>query len=91
MLGSREWRSVVYENQTGLFGDDLTKRADASPRVLDWFRERLRTAFGHVSAAQLVRNTKGNPLYYLIWAGPHAKGLTGANYILGRKQKLRAL
>jgi three-Cys-motif partner protein len=85
-LGSAEWRDLVYEKQTDLIGDTMAKRGDAALRVLEWYRERLRRAFGHVSPAQLIRNTKGLPLYYLIWAGPHAKGLDGANYILGRKK-----
>jgi len=31
---------------------------------------------------RLIRNTKGGPLYYLIWAGPHPAGLPGANHIM---------
>lgn len=83
-FGSGEWRGLVYEKQTTLLGDSVSKRGDAARRVLEWYRERLKASFGHVSAAQLIRSTKGNPLYYLIWAGPHAKGLVGANHILGR-------
>jgi len=35
---------------------------------------------------RLITNTRGNPLYYLIWAGPHPKGLDGANHILGKSK-----
>ena len=86
-FGSDEWRDLVYEKHADLLGDATSKREDAASRILKWYRGRLRAAFGHVSPAQLISNTKGNPLYYLIWAGPHAKGLVGADYILGRKRR----
>jgi len=86
-LGSGEWRELVYERQMDLLGDKVAKREDAAGRVLGWFRGRLGEAFGFVSPAQLISNTRGNPLYYLLWAGPHAAGLKGADYILGRKQR----
>jgi hypothetical protein len=44
--------------------------------------------FGHVSTARLIKNTRGNPLYYLIWAGPNSKGLTGAEYILSKGERI---
>jgi hypothetical protein len=31
-----------------------------------------------LSTARLIRNTRASPLYYLIWAGPNATGLKGA-------------
>ncbi len=85
-FGSSEWRSLVYEQRTDLLGTQTVKRSDATDRILQWFSNRLKEAFGHSSTAQLIKNTRGNPLYYLIWAGPHPAGLTGANYILGRKK-----
>jgi hypothetical protein len=59
-------------------------------RLLEWYRARLQKAFGHVSEAQLITNTRGGRLYYLIWAGPHPAGLKGANYILTMKPRSRA-
>jgi len=85
-FGSHEWYELAYETRGGLFGSRVEKRADAGPRLLQWYRDRLRAAFGHVSPARLISNTRGNPLYHLIWAGPHKKGLQGADYIL-RKGK----
>jgi three-Cys-motif partner protein len=86
-FGTREWRDLVYEERTDLLGiASKVKRPDATERVLKWFSGRLQEIFGFTSSAQqLIRNTRGNPLYYLIWAGPHSAGLTGADYILGRK------
>ena len=83
-FGSDEWRELAYEVRTDLFGDVSTsKRPDTRDRILHWFKERLRSAYGFASSPQLISNTRGNPLYYLIWAGPHEAGLKGANYILG--------
>jgi three-Cys-motif partner protein len=85
-FGSRDWYEQAYERRDDLFGSHVEKRADAGPRLLEWYRSRLNRAFGHVSPARLISNTRGNPLYHLIWAGPHKKGLQGADYIL-RKGK----
>lgn len=60
----------------------FAKRSDARDRLLAFYLKHLKDAFGHVSAARLIRNTRGHPLYYLIWAGPHPAGLKGADYIL---------
>jgi three-Cys-motif partner protein len=81
-FGSPDWRRLIYEESDDLFGPRLRKISDSGIRLLEWYRERLRTMFGHVSTARLIKNTRGNPLYYLIWAGPNATGLKGAEYIL---------
>ena len=83
------WYEEVYETQDGLFGTSTTKRPDATDRLLQLYRKNLRHAFGPVSQPMLVRNTRGSPLYYIIWAGPHAKGLEGANYVLQMGESLK--
>ena len=85
VFGSADWHELAYETRADLLGETVAKRHDAVDRILHWYRGRLRGVFGHVSTAQPVTNTRGRTLYYLIWAGPHAKGLDGADYILGRK------
>lgn len=86
-FGSPDWRQHTYETTQDLLGNRTRKLADSEERLLEWYRERLRSEFGNVSEAQLVTNTRGGRLYYLIWAGPHPAGLTGANYILTMKQR----
>jgi three-Cys-motif partner protein len=81
-FGSPEWRQQVYEDESGLFGAQRTKRPDAGTRLLEWYRLRLKQVFGNVSTPRLITNTRGGHLYYLIWAGPHAKGKEGADHIL---------
>lgn len=86
-FGSGEWRSIVYQTDTGLFGEYTVKVSDAGARLLEWYRSRLRQTFGNVSTARLIRNTRGGPLYYLIWAGPHRLGLVGAEHVLGKGER----
>lgn len=88
-FGSTEWRHCAYEEVPTLFGPEVRKYPDADIRLLNWYRKRLKGVFGHVSTARLIRNTRGGHLYYLVWAGPHEMGLKGANYILGKGEKVR--
>lgn len=88
-FGSPEWRHLAYEQTHDLFGPKRRKVGDAGLRLLEWYRGRLKQIFGHVSAAQLIKNTRGNPLYYLIWAGPNKKGLEGADYILSKGERVK--
>lgn len=82
------WWDEAYAKDDGLFagleaGRDLVqKRSDARDRLLRFYARHLKSAFGFVSEPKLISNTRGHPLYYLIWAGPHAAGLVGADYVL---------
>ena len=87
-FGTSEWYDAVYESRPQLFGDQIGKRDDYLPNLLRLYRGRLKNAFGFVSEPKLIRNTRGSPLYYLLWAGPHRKGLEGANYILSMGERL---
>ncbi|WP_063920073.1 three-Cys-motif partner protein TcmP [Methylobacterium aquaticum] len=86
-FGTPDWRKQTYEEVTDLGGTRTVKFADSEERLLQWYRERLGFAFGHVSQPQLITNTRGGRLYYLIWAGPHPAGLKGADYILTMKSR----
>jgi three-Cys-motif partner protein len=86
-FGSPELRTIAYEEGSDLFGVRRDKADDAELRILDWYRSRLKNAFGHVSTARLIKNTRGNPLYHLIWAGPNETGLKGAEYILSKGER----
>lgn len=88
-FGSPDWRQLAYEEGTDLFGPKVSKVSDSAIKLLEWYRGRLRDIFGHVSTARLIKNTRGNPLYYLIWAGPHKKGLDGAEYILSKGERVK--
>lgn len=89
-FGTPDWESYAYEEIEDLFGKRVRKFADSEKRLLEWYRKRLGQVFGHVSEAQLITNTRGGRLYYLIWAGPHLAGLAGANHILtGQHRRAR--
>lgn len=87
-FGSPDWRKLAYEKGTDLFGPKVQKVSGSGLKLLEWYRSRLRTVFGHVSTARLIKNTRGNPLYYVIWAGPNTTGLKGAEHILSKGEKL---
>jgi three-Cys-motif partner protein len=88
-FGLPDWRELAYEESADLFGPKVSKASGSGTKLLEWYRGRLRTIFGHVSTARLIKNTRGNPLYYLIWAGPHKKGLDGAEHILSKGERLK--
>ena len=88
-FGSEEWLNVMYETQSDLLGPPkLTKKQDAAKQLIHWYKKRLESAFGFVSSARLIRNSKNSPLYYLIWAGrkPVAKRIM--NDILSQGEKV---
>jgi three-Cys-motif partner protein len=89
-FGTKAWFQEVYQERRGeLFETGgFEKYSDYSARLLELYRARLKTAFGHVSTPRLIRNTRGMPLYYLMWAGPHKKGLEGADYVLKMGERL---
>jgi three-Cys-motif partner protein len=87
-FGAPDWRNLAYEQEAGLFGQEVRKVSDSGIKLLEWYRGRLRSVFGNVSTARLIKNTRGNPLYYLIWAGPHALALKGAEHILSKGERL---
>lgn len=88
------WYDHVYASgDPGLFAGTeyepgIEKRRDAMDRLLRFYAGSLKDAFGYVSEPKLIRNTRNSPLYYLLWAGPHPKGLEGANHILSMGEKL---
>ena len=87
VFGESDWMSEAYDTSGDFFGVPR-KRSDARERLLKLYLHKLRTAFGHVAKPKLITNTRGHPLYYLIWAGPNRLGLQGANYILGMSERL---
>lgn len=87
VFGESDWMSEAYDTSGDFFGVPR-KRPDARERLLKLYLQKLRDAFGHVAKPKLITNTRGHPLYYLIWAGPNRLGLKGAEYILGMNERL---
>lgn len=89
VMGDDAWKSLVYRKTETLFGTGDDEKASNTPEILmDLYRKKLQTAFNCVSSPALIRNTRGSPLYYLFWAGPHPAGLKGASYVLGGMKQL---
>lgn len=82
-FGTSDWFQTLYKKQPNLFGEDEEKKLDRSGKaLLNWYRDRLRGIFGHVSKAALFRNTRGAHLYYLLLASPNRTGAKIASNIL---------
>lgn len=88
-FGDPRWFEAVYPESADLFGPVQQKAPDSERRLVDWYRKRLETAFGYVSEAYLVTNTRGGHLYFLVFAGPNKTGAKIANYVLQSGTKLR--
>ena len=86
-FGTHDWYDRAYHTQANLFGDSKPeKRSDTARQLLDLYTTRLKRAFKAVSTPSLVTNTRGAPLYYLIWAGhPTGKGIAEHILRLGEK------
>ena len=81
-FGTGEWYDLLYERDHDLFGGNVTKIQKSGDILVRWYRERLKDVFGHVSTAREIQNTRGRPLYYLIFAGPNETGARIANEVL---------
>lgn len=90
-FGSSEWIDLVYAKEKDLFGDIVvSKRYGVSDILLNYYMNNLRKIFPHVATPSLINNTKGAPLYYLIWAGPNSLGKKIANHILSQGEAVRS-
>lgn len=88
-FGTREWYDVSFSSRDDLFSSgQRAKRDDAAKRQLDLYVHRLRSVFRNVSKPSLVRNSRGLPLYYLIWAGENGRGAPIAEHILNLGSKV---
>ena len=82
-FGTHEWHNLAYREETDLFGASGVRKDEATAvRLLDLYHGRLRQAFGHVVTPSLITNTKGNPLYYLLWASSNGRGAPIAEHIM---------
>jgi three-Cys-motif partner protein len=88
-FGSTDWEHLVYREQSDLFGETTKEKVDdAAKRLLDYYVGRLKTVFGHVATPSAVRNTRGVPIYFMLWAGPNGLGHRIANHILSKGDKI---
>jgi len=81
-FGDPSWFDVVYPRSAGLFGAVQEKAEGSARRLVEWYCERLKKAFGHVSNTYLVSNSHGGHLYFLVFAGPNKTGAAIASSVL---------
>lgn len=88
-FGGNEWEALAYSSEPNLFGEtDRQKVNDAAKRLLDHYVGQLKDLFGHVASPMVVSNTRGVPIYYMLWAGPHPLGLKIAEHILSKGDRV---
>ncbi|MEQ8179165.1 MAG: three-Cys-motif partner protein TcmP [Amphiplicatus sp.] len=82
-LGSPEWESLLYQEAPDLFGEVKRSKVDASgDKLAMWYRDKIKSAFGHATFPRLITNQQGSHLYYLIHAGPKDLGVKIASDVL---------
>jgi three-Cys-motif partner protein len=82
-FGTSDWFAEAYSAQNNLLGECVVKRSDALRRLLQLYVRRLDALFGNVAGPSLVKNTRGLPLYHLLWAASNPRGRPIAGHILG--------
>lgn len=84
--GAEDWRNEIYERRPGLWGEHevkiATTRAEWLARL--FIERRLSKVFEHVSEPIPMYNSRGIPIYCLIFAGHNAVGAKIASHILSR-------
>ena len=82
-FGSPEWFDIVYRSKRTLFGEQTEEKFEQSAkRLVNWYRGRLKKAFGDASKGALIRNSHGAHLYYLMLASPKGVGVKIADHVL---------
>jgi three-Cys-motif partner protein len=88
-FGGSDWEGLVYAETTDLFGGTTRHKVDdAAQRLLAHYRNRLEALFGCAAKPSVVRNSRGMPIYYMLWAGPHPLGLKIADYVLAQGDRI---
>lgn len=81
-FGASTWFDALYKKEKTLFADEqVTKLERSGERLVNWYRDHLKTKFAFVSKAALIQNTRRGHLYYLLLATHNRTGYKIANDI----------
>lgn len=74
--GTPEWRGDIYEILPTLFGDKQEKKRQTTTakRLGKLYKKRLEQIFKHVTRPLVMKNSKGVPIYCLMFAGHYSTG-----------------
>lgn len=72
--GSTEWRTNIYKEVPNLFGIHIEKVPQTGKSLGSLFQKRLEQVFPEVTFPLVMKNSKGAPLYCLIFAGHNPTG-----------------
>lgn len=74
--GSGDWQEAIYEDVTNLFGEVIERKVSptTAKRLGTLYCDRLRTVFPFVSDMAVMKNTTGQPIYCLVFAGHNKTG-----------------
>jgi three-Cys-motif partner protein len=85
--GAREWMVDLFEEDQTLFGPEKVKRKMTGKESGHVFKGRLEEIFPHCTNPILIANSKGAPLYCLMFAGHNATGKRIAEDIFASHEK----
>ena len=73
-----------------LFGTEtfIEKEKNAIHKVGEFYKDRLKTIFKHVSESFVIRNTNNSIMYHFMMATNNGKALKIANEVIKPKYKL---
>jgi len=81
---------LVQLSQSGENIEEWMVPAPADALLLEGYLKRIGRAFGNVAPEYLIETSRGNPLYYLIWAGPRMVGRKIAAHVLRQGKSVRS-
>ncbi len=86
--GSPDWKDDIYQEVPDLFGTRVEKIPQTAKGLGLKFQQRLEEVFPEVTFPVVMRNSKGTPLYCLIFAGHNPIGKKIAESIFRRFETL---
>ena len=92
LMGTEDWFSVAYKPspQYTLFdmGDNLERQSEnLAKNLTNFYAQRLKTVFSHVSRPVTMYNSNGGPLYALILASHVQLAVTKMHEIFDRRKR----
>ena len=85
--GDDDWIRMFYKDETTLFGPERVKLPLRGLELGNHYRKRLTTVFPYCTEPVLMTNSKGAPLYCILFAGHNATGIKIAGDIFRKYAK----